>query len=107
MASNTEFKTKLIKLSLPRLIVDVFGMGVDVDMLKSYGNYMSDLDELDNMLRTDGENHTSDEELKTMVRRIINSCTKVLEVLEEAKKEVTDIKQAYTSALESHACADI
>ena len=100
MASNTEFKTKLIKLSLPRLIVDVFGVGVDVDMLKSYAQYMSDLDELDNMLRPDGENHTSDEELKTMVRRIINSSTKVLEVLEEVKKDVSDIKQAYTRALE-------
>ena len=107
MSSNTEFKTKLIKLSLPRLIVDVFGMGVDVDMLKSYGQYMSDLDELDNMLRTDGENHTSDDKLKNMVRRVINSCTKVLEVLEEAKKEVTDIKQEYTNAMESHACTDI
>ena len=64
-------------------------MGVDVDLVKYYGHYISDLDELDEMLKWDenGENHTSNEKLKIMVEGIICSCTKVLEVLEEAKKE--------------------
>ena len=68
MASNTEFKDKLIKLALPRLIIDAFGMEVDVDMLKSYGHYISDLDELDDMLKMDenGENNSIDEKLKIM-----------------------------------------
>ena len=99
-SSDTEFRDRLIKLALPRLVIDAFGMGVNVDLLKYYGHYISNLDELDEMLKTDekGRPVTGDLAIKTQVQRIIFSCTKVLEVLEEAKKEVSEIKQAFTNA---------
>ena len=102
---DTEFRDKLIKLALPRLIVDAFGMGVDVDLLKYYGHYISNLDELDQMLKTDeeGRSSVSDLKIKTQVQRVIFSCTKLLEVLEEARKEVSEIKQAYTNVNDAHA----
>ena len=102
---DTEFRDKLIKLALPRLIVNAFGMGVDVDLLKYYGHYISDLDELDQMLKTDeeGRSDVSDLKIKTQVQRVIFSCTKLLEVLEQARKEVSEIKQAYTNVNDAHA----
>ena len=102
---DTEFRDKLIKLALPRLIVNAFGMGVDVDLLKYYGHYISDLDELDQMLKTDeeGRSSVSDLKIKTQVQRVIFSCTKLLEVLEQARKEVSEIKQAYTNVNDAHA----
>ena len=106
-SSNTEFRDKLIKLALPRLIVDAFGMGVDIELLKYYGHYISNLDQLDEMLKTDekGRSRAGDLALKTQVQRIIFSSTKVLEVLQLAKKEVCEIRKVYTNAIESHACA--
>ena len=102
---DTEFRDKLIKLALPRLIVDAFGMGVDVDLLKYYGHYISNLDELDQMLKTDeeGRSSVSDLKIKTQVQRVIFGCTKLLEVLEQARKEVSEIKQAYTNVNDAHA----
>ena len=66
-SSNTEFRDKLIKLALPRLIVDAFGMGVDIELLKYYGHYISNLDQLDEMLKTDekGRSRAGDLALKT------------------------------------------
>ena len=46
------------------------------------------------------ENHTSDMEIKPQVERIISSCTRLLELMELAKKDLTDIKQEYTNAME-------
>ena len=102
---DTEFRNKLVKLALPRLIVDAFGMGVDVDLVKYYGHYISDLDELDQMLKTDeeGRSDVSDLKIKTQVQSVIFSCTKLLEVLERARKEVSEIKQAYTNVNDAHA----
>ena len=102
---DTEFRDKLIKLALPRLIVNAFGMGVDVDLLKYYGHYISDLDELDQMLKTDeeGRSSVSDLKIKTQVQCVIFGCTKLLEVLEQARKEVFEIKQAYTNVNDAHA----
>ena len=66
-------------------------------------------EQLDEMLKIDenGENHTPDMEIKAQVERIICSCTRLLELIELAKNDLTDIKQEYTNAMESHACADI
>ena len=102
MDGNTEFKDKLIQLALPRLIIDLFDRGVDVALIKCFGQHINNQDELDHMLKIDenGENNTSDEELKIMVQRIIKSCTRVLEVLELAKNELIDIKQYYSNVLE-------
>ena len=105
--SDTEFRDRLIKLALPRLIVDAFGMGVDVELQKYYGHYISNLDQLDEMLKTDekGRSRTGDLAIKTQVQRIIFSSTKVLEVLELAKKEVSEIRKVNSNSIESCACA--
>ena len=82
-------------------------MGVDVELQKYYGHYISNLDQLDEMLNTDekGRPRTGDLALKTQVQRIIFSSTKVLEVLELVKKEVSEIRKVYSNSIESRACA--
>ena len=101
MDSDT-FRDELIKISLSRLILELFDQGVEYRLGLCYGQHMQYLSQLDNMLRIDenGENQASDTEIKNQAERIIHSSTKVLEVLEEAKKEVSDIRQAYIRALE-------
>ena len=108
-SSNNEFRDKLIKIALPRLIIDLFDRGVDFQLIKCYGQHMPYQEQLDEMLQIDenGENHTGDMEIKAQVERIICSCTRLLELIELAKNDLTDIKQEYTNAMESHACADI
>ena len=107
-SSNNEFRDKLIKIALPRLIIDLFDR-VDFQLIKCYGQHMLYQEQLDEMLKIDenGENHTSNMEIKAQVERIICSCTRLLELIELAKNDLTDIKQEYTNAMESHACADI
>ena len=108
-SSNNEFRDKLIKIALPRLIIDLFDRGVDFQLIKCYGQHMLYQEQLDEMLKIDenGENHTGDMEIKAPEERIICSCTRLLELIELAKKDLTDIKQEYTNAMESRACADI
>ena len=100
--ASTEFRDKLIQIPLPILIIHLFDRGVDFQLTKCYRQHMLYQEQLDQMLKIDEnrEKHTSDMEIKAQVERIICSCTRLLELIELPKKDLTDIKQEYTKALE-------
>ena len=101
MDSDT-FRDELIKIALPRLILSLFDKGVEYRVAKCYSQHVEYLNQMDHMLNMDenGEHHADDTEIKNQAERFIHSSTELVELLEEAKKEVTDIRQEYIKVMD-------
>ena len=100
---STQFRDKLVKIALPRLLLNLFDTGVDFQLFKAYRQHMLHLDQLDDILKVDPEseeNHTTDEEIRTCVQTIISNCTRLEELIDLAKKDLMELKQEYINAME-------